>query len=106
LLSDFELPNDSASKIESYRKLFNISKAFDVEAEVDSYENGLVELSDYTAQELSLLNIEIERRKEPYAQAQLKTRYKYYREKEVQEYSTFIENESKDDYQLCSFSNS
>ena len=65
MLSDFELPNDSASKIESYRRLFNISKSFDVEAEVDSYEAGLAELSDFTTQELSLINIEMERRKEP-----------------------------------------
>lgn len=66
MLSDFELPNSAASKIETYRKLFNIPISFDVEHEVDNYENGLSELSDYSSQELSLLNIEIDRRKEPY----------------------------------------
>lgn len=94
LYKDFELENKYSDTINSYKKLFNIQTSFDVEEEVDNYENGLVDLSDYSTQELSLLTIEINRRKEPYIQAEPKTRYKFYKEREVKEYTEFIQNEN------------
>jgi len=48
LLSDFALPNDIENKLNSYKLLYNIPDTFNVQNEVDKYENGLVELSDYT----------------------------------------------------------
>jgi hypothetical protein len=90
LLSNFELVNDKKDIIDSYRILYNIPYTFNVQNEVDKYENGEVILSDYTDQELQLLSIEIERRKEPFKQNELKTRYKFYKEKELKEYSEFI----------------
>ena len=93
LCDDFALPNQYSESIEYKRRLFNLPKSFDVEDEVDNYENGLVELSDYSTQELSLMSIEMNRRKDPFKQAELKTRYKYYREREVKEYAEFIQYE-------------
>jgi len=37
--------------------------------------------------------MEIDRRKQAYINEELKTRYKFYREREVKEYAQFIENE-------------
>lgn len=93
ILSNFELPNDEAEKINSYRVLFNIPTTFNVYTEVDKYENGEVDLSDYSEQQLSLMTIEIDRRKEPFKENEPKTRYKFYRERDVKEYAEFIVNE-------------
>ena len=93
LLSDFALPNDIEDQLNSYKLLYNIPATFNVQNEVDKYENGQVELSDYSNQQMSALQMEIDRRKAAYINEELKTRYKFYREREVKEYATFIENE-------------
>lgn len=93
LLSSFELENNKKEQIDSYKVLYNIPYTFNVQNEVDKYENDEVILSDYTQQEIHLLSIEIERRKEPFKHDELKTRYKFYRERELKEYTEFIQNE-------------
>lgn len=93
LLSDFALVNELEDQIVSYKLLYNIPMSFNVQTEVDKYENGEVELSNYTQQQISVLQMEIDRRKSPFINEEPKTRYKFYREREVKEYTEFIQNE-------------
>ena len=59
MLSDFALPNNREEQIKSYKLLHNISRKFNEQNEVDKYENGEVDLSDYTEHQQSVLIMEI-----------------------------------------------
>ena len=106
MLSDFALPNNSEEQIKSYKLLHNISRKFNEQNEVDKYENGEVDLSDYTEHQQSVLIMEINRRAEALSAEEPKTRYKFYRQREVKDYAEFIQNEYNVMQQLCATTDS
>ena len=73
--------------------LYCIDESFDPEKEVDKIEAGETAYDDYSNYEKEVLDIEISRRADPFSALELQTRYKYYKEKKLQEYSNFIQDQ-------------
>ena len=73
--------------------LYCIDESFDPEKEVDKIEAGETAYDDYSNYEKEVLDIEISRRADPFSTLELQTRYKYYKEKKLQEYSNFIQDQ-------------
>lgn len=70
---------------------YKIPLSFNEILEVDNIDNGLKKLEDFDQQHQEILKIEINRRLDAYNSLKLETRGKFYREKYVQEYITFVE---------------
>lgn len=90
LLVDNNILND---EFRIFKIQNNINVKFDHVEIVDKINDGLEELSNYSGPELSLLQMEIDYRKEPFDISKNFTRYKYYKERKVKEYVNFIENQ-------------
>ena len=96
ILSDFTITNtdiDEIDKLEKYRLKYNVSKSFNQVVEYDKIENGYTKFSDYSIHEQYLLSAEQAYRNQPLSANELQSRYYYYRQKAVQEYFKFVENE-------------
>lgn len=61
----YELSDDSQDYFSQYKTLNAIPTEFDEKAEADKYEAFATTSADYTSRELSLVQMEIERRQEP-----------------------------------------
>lgn len=96
ILSDFTIENtnvDDLNNIKSYRLKYNVSQDFNQSIELDKIEDGYKSYSDYNIHEQYLLSLEQSYRNQALSSKALYSRYYYYRQKAVQEYFKFIENE-------------
>lgn len=99
IYSGFSEDDDNILSIKMYN---HVPKSFNEQKIVDDIDAGLDELDNYTGAELSILNIEMQRRAAPLDWKKIgvaassgklpQTRYSYYREKKVAEYATFIDS--------------
>lgn len=105
MLSNFTLPDYNASELSIFKIENGIPNSFDEKAEADAIENGQTTSADYSSRELSLVQMELDRRELPLYADQLKTRYRYYREKDVQEWSQFVERENSWMFNLSELAN-
>lgn len=93
LLSGFSIPNAYADDIKNLKIQNNVPLAFNEQAEVDKIESMDKSLDDYSAYEQEILRFEIKRRNDAFNALQPQTRCKFYREREVREYFSFIEQQ-------------
>lgn len=70
---------------------YKIPLSFNEILEANDIDNGLKKLEDFDQQHQEILKIEINRRLDAYNPLKLETRGKFYKEKYVQEYITFVE---------------
>lgn len=99
IYNGFSEDDDNILSIKMYN---HVPKSFNEQKIVDDIDAGLDELDNYTGAELSILNIEMQRRAAPLDWKKIgvaassgklsQTRYSYYREKKVAEYATFIDS--------------
>ena len=92
LYNGFSIPNPYVDVINNYKTKWNIPSDFDYEHEVDNIDNGISVIEDYTEREQNLLSIEFTRRNSAKYDLEPCSRYAYYKELDVRDYSGFIED--------------
>lgn len=93
LLSGFQLPNNYQSKIDEYKTKWHISPEFKPEDEVEKIEAGLSTFDNYQLKYQDVLSIEVQREAAPLGKLEPMTRYAYFKEKKVQEYYMFVQDQ-------------